>query len=1241
MEGIVAIPPKRASSPSLTQSSTPNPHAKRMRTALPSNIPGIGDVPVDELTRQSFLTVTNSLLGNIINGNSGVVPVSETDSDAGDEIPSEQGGAEDSMAVEAAPEVVSMEEEVQETSEEEESASTEVVLDGEVPEEDERLTHPQHYLAKAWKLISLARPPRYELVLNPSTNTFGCSVHLFLPPSTTRSFSVQASYPTKKEARESAAKEAIKNDVVALGNHARALAGEEVHGEGDVEMDGGDNPVALVTQAWSKAVKSGKVEWVFEADELNHTNGVTLIIPLSDTNRPTYKSPTTFTSRQDAKNFCARAAIRDGILPKLEQEFRARLKADTGGYITFDSSGGKELKEGDAVETDASIVLARDVKEITGSTKGLLYTPSHVTHDASKTTHGSTLQVKFTTSLSREFVVEPIYRIKKDARAAVAAKALKAGVVEEYRTMKQKGEKIDMGTVDKKGRPVPEPGVVSEEDLHQMDNAFAYLQSCFTSYTGSTSALTFAYEQDPATTNYSCKLTISLAGSSRVYSIGPEHHNKKYARDAVVKLAFSDGVLDWAKKVGFQPPAAGFDYGFRGGRGGRGMGRGGMMGRGGGRGGSFGGRGGYGAGGYDGPQRDFNRPRYFQVDAENPNFTHTGSRNAPPPPPANNYFASSSPSFGPLASRNNYGGNGNGYGPPPPPVANGYTSSNEYSRGSGTTSGYTSHDNSTSSGREQSGRDAMAQGNEAVRYLDDFCMSWMGTGQAPQYEVRQHPNSGLYAAVIRVGLSPNNVKAFWVDHDYRSRAEAEEAVARLAVQNGLLDVVKAEFVHERRAAAPPAYPYTQQQHSPQQPFGQQPHTQSSATSAAPPYLRHAPPSTSPSFDHQTPYGTSSYQQDDFGRGGRHGKPYASYRGHGGEDRQRGYHPYRGNGSGSGRTPLPPQSFPGANVSRGDGGAELGKGGEWNAARPASEATPPTHHGPSNAQLLNEALQQHGAGGSQRSIYGFELDERTNKFGVTLKVPTPTGERTFTTPPIYATKRDAKEAAAAEAMSKNIVAEIKASHVKEWGARVYAAATSPESESSSRDTVVPSHAKSPHHQPQSKPQDSKAAQHLKSTASPPPSPPLADPALPKTTAPGPLHTDSSRVAKAPIHAEHKTPSVSSLVSPTVSGAMSHVSPALTVEKVSMGSVATPQQTPQQDALEAYCRQSGRPRPEFTSTELPSAGPEGASLRIHVVVGELKFELPKPKGKDGKEKLAGRVLAHLVKEDNARKEGPSSQ
>jgi len=74
---------------------------------------------------------------------------------------------------------------------------------------------------------------------------------------------------------------------------------------------------------------------------------------------------------------------------------------------------------------------------------------------------------------------------------------------------------------------------------------------------------------------------------------------------------------------------------------------------------------------------------------------------------------------------------------------------------------------------------------------------------------------------------------------------------------------------------------------------------------------------------------------------------------------------------------------------------------------------------------------------------------------------------------------------------------------------------------------------------------------------------------------------------------------------------------------------------------YCTANGYPPPEFDSEAgLTTTSPDGSTsttgIRVWCIVGELKFELPRPKSvEDGTEKLAGRVLKHLTAEVEKRK------
>ena len=167
-----------------------------------------------------------------------------------------------------------------------------------------------------------------------------------------------------------------------------------------------------------------------------------------------------------------------------------------------------------------------------------------------------------------------------------------------------------------------------------------------------------------------------------------EHAGKKQAKEAVVRLAFAEGVLDLIKpKFPMQAFA--------------GRGRGADRGRGGMRGAPRGGFGGpMGRGGFNGPppgQQGFGQRGGFGFGAFN---------NRPPPPPMNQ-FNQHPPSFYPPQPQQYagppvvpYGGPQAQFGGPPAPFS-----------------------------------------ADPVQQFDDFCVDWMGPGHLPAYEVRQHPQS--------------------------------------------------------------------------------------------------------------------------------------------------------------------------------------------------------------------------------------------------------------------------------------------------------------------------------------------------------------------------------------------------------------------------------------------------------------------------------------------------------------------
>lgn len=121
--------------------------------------------------------------------------------------------------------------------------------------------------------------PRYELsVSRQNPQTYGCTLHLHVPPSSTRSYTVESTYPTKRAAKDAASATAIKAGALEKGLEARKAAGEEVweggraRGVEAVTKEGGDpwdtvdNPSGLLHQGFQRYMPIAKFEWEYETN---------------------------------------------------------------------------------------------------------------------------------------------------------------------------------------------------------------------------------------------------------------------------------------------------------------------------------------------------------------------------------------------------------------------------------------------------------------------------------------------------------------------------------------------------------------------------------------------------------------------------------------------------------------------------------------------------------------------------------------------------------------------------------------------------------------------------------------------------------------------------------------------------------------------------------------------------------------------------------------------------------------
>lgn len=139
-----------------------------------------------------------------------------------------------------------------------------------------RVRSPTSYLQTYWRTqVSKHHLPIYSLVSRvapPAGTLYGATLTLLFPPSSTRTYTVDSVYASKKEAKDAVSSLAMRNGVLEKGKQARDAAGEE----GDVptvSKDGGDawetleNPVGALHQAFQKYMPCDMFSFEFKSVE--------------------------------------------------------------------------------------------------------------------------------------------------------------------------------------------------------------------------------------------------------------------------------------------------------------------------------------------------------------------------------------------------------------------------------------------------------------------------------------------------------------------------------------------------------------------------------------------------------------------------------------------------------------------------------------------------------------------------------------------------------------------------------------------------------------------------------------------------------------------------------------------------------------------------------------------------------------------------------------------------------------
>ncbi|GAA5993434.1 hypothetical protein JCM10908_002188 [Rhodotorula pacifica] len=378
-------------------------------------------------------------------------------------------------------------------------------------------------------------------------------------------------------------------------------------------LKGGEKPWEMLVGDQSKWM-APPIKAKLEKDELNAVYGCTLTIQTSLSSAPlTFCAPISFSSPRDARAAAARLALEANISERFQRGFDEMMKKDQHGYIQVGDftateatmlgelaqpeqvgAGDEERDEdddgGSTKELDALESLHKHVKEAFGSYKAWIdWAYEHAKQEEGKTARGppslgATLTIKIPMTEKHPiapppFVIstEPRYRTKYYARLACATSAFENGLMTVLDPYKKEREDARREKLEKKAKEAeakrkereagriyetPQAGTVKYEELASLPNPAAYLNVCAQQWTGNGSPLKFEYniraQDDSNIKHYGCTLTVFVNISlSRTYEIAPspEYKNRAAAKEAAVRLALKERVLDLLTPAGFDPAA--------------------------------------------------------------------------------------------------------------------------------------------------------------------------------------------------------------------------------------------------------------------------------------------------------------------------------------------------------------------------------------------------------------------------------------------------------------------------------------------------------------------------------------------------------------------------------------------------------------------------------------------------------------------------------------------------------------
>ncbi|GAA5833524.1 hypothetical protein JCM11251_003518 [Rhodosporidiobolus azoricus] len=455
-------------------------------------------------------------------------------------------------------------------------------------------------------------PPSADPALPAPARPLGCTLTLTLPDDSTRTFTVPTStgHTTRKSVKNAAAGlvlaspellEEVKKQREQLGPEDEAAEKVKVkraRGENDKSYD----KLLAASQKWMVV---GDIKWEFATDELNAAHGCTLRVPVTASDTRSYAVEKVHHSHREAKEAAARLALDSGVLKLWEQCYQERMKTDSGGYITFSAAAeeagteGKDMQDGRVgYEEDGTVnpilLVGEEAKAAFGpGLHWLSWSHNTVLQPGASGTLteprlSGSLTINFPKTAANPNPPSPLnystphkYLTKHHAYTACANAALKDGIVEKLRPYREEREAEKEKKAEERARdreekkvkaskPLPKAGTVKWEDLATLDNPVAYLNQCAQIWTGNGSPLKFEYVVEDGDgvpgkkrpKYHGCSFSVVISSTlTKIYRILPSAStpNKASAKDAAIRLAFREHVLDLMMPAAFDPDGPGWN----------------------------------------------------------------------------------------------------------------------------------------------------------------------------------------------------------------------------------------------------------------------------------------------------------------------------------------------------------------------------------------------------------------------------------------------------------------------------------------------------------------------------------------------------------------------------------------------------------------------------------------------------------------------------------------------------------